>query len=86
MARTGQSGGGVSNPEYALTPQRLREIRAPMLFLWTEFNPSTPSPTARRAHEQTPGTQFVELTSCAHWPQWEEPEAFNTAVRNFLLS
>jgi pimeloyl-ACP methyl ester carboxylesterase len=84
VLRTGQTGSGVSNPEYSLTPQRLREIRAPLLFLWTEFNPSTPAPTARRAHEQVPGSQFVELPDCAHWPQWEQPEAFNRTVVEFL--
>jgi pimeloyl-ACP methyl ester carboxylesterase len=84
VLRTGQHGVGVSNPDYTVTPERLREIQAPYLFLWTEFNPSTPSPTARRAHEQMPGSQFVELKNCAHWPQWEDPEAFNAAVRKFL--
>jgi hypothetical protein len=29
--------------------------------------------------------RLLELKNCAHWPQWEDPEAFNTAVRNFLL-
>ena len=84
MLRTGQHGVGVSNPDYTVTPERLREIQAPYLFLWTVFNPSTPSPTARRAHEQVPGSQFVELKNCAHWPQWEDPEGFNAAVRKFL--
>jgi 2-hydroxy-6-oxonona-2,4-dienedioate hydrolase len=75
---------GPSNPEYALTLERFREIKAPLLFLWTEFNPSTPAATARRAHEQLPATKYVELKDCAHWPQWEDPEAFNRAVRDFL--
>jgi 2-hydroxy-6-oxonona-2,4-dienedioate hydrolase len=43
-----------------------------------------PSTTARRAHEQMPGSQWVELKNCAHWPQWEDPQAFNQAVTRFL--
>jgi 2-hydroxy-6-oxonona-2,4-dienedioate hydrolase len=86
VARTGKPGTGPSNPEYRLTPERLREIKAPFLFLWTEFNPSIPIATARRAHEQMPGSRFVELKNCAHWPQWEDPAAFNRAVTEFLTS
>ena len=84
VLRTGKPGSGPSNPAYRLTPERLREIRAPFLFLWTEFNPSIPATTARRAHEQMPGSQWVLLKDCAHWPQWEDPAAFNQAVRQFL--
>jgi 2-hydroxy-6-oxonona-2,4-dienedioate hydrolase/2-hydroxy-6-oxo-6-(2'-carboxyphenyl)-hexa-2,4-dienoate hydrolase len=83
LARLG-AGSGPTNPNYQLTVERLREIKALLLFLWTEFNPSTPAPTARRAQAQIPGSQYVELRDCAHWPQWEDPEAFNNAVRSFL--
>lgn len=86
LARMGARQSGPGDPEYALTPERLREIQAPLLFLWTEFNPSTPASTARRAQAQVPGSKWVELKDCAHWPQWEDPEAFNGAVRAFLSS
>ncbi len=86
VSRTGKPGTGPSNPQYQLTPERLRKIRAPYLFLWTEYNPSTPTATARRAHEQMPGSQFIELANCAHWPQWEDPVAFNQVVLRFLQS
>jgi 2-hydroxy-6-oxonona-2,4-dienedioate hydrolase len=86
VARTGKPGTGPSNPEYQLTPERLREIKAPFLFLWTEFNPSMPNTTAYRAHQQMPGSRWVELKNCAHWPQWEDPAAFNRAVTEFLTS
>ncbi|HEY7068035.1 MAG TPA: alpha/beta hydrolase [Chloroflexota bacterium] len=55
------------------------------MFLWTEFNPSIPTPTAQRAHEAVPGSRFLEMKNCAHWLQWEDPQAFNAAVRSFLL-
>ena len=35
------------------------------------------------AHAQMPGSQWVELKNCAHWPQWEKPEEFNRIVREF---
>jgi 2-hydroxy-6-oxonona-2,4-dienedioate hydrolase len=81
-----RQGGSPIRAPYLLTPERLREIPAPLLFLWTEFNPTTPVATARRAQAAVPGSRFVELEGCAHWPQWERPDAFHAVVREWLLS
>jgi pimeloyl-ACP methyl ester carboxylesterase len=86
LTRPGSGGAGPLAPDHALTLERLREIKAPLLLLWTEFDPSTPTPTARRAHERLPSTQFVELQSRAHWPRWEALDAFKQTVREILLA
>lgn len=86
LSRSSQPGTGPSNPKYALPPEKLRELKAPYLFLWTDHNPTTSAAKARRVQEQVPGSQFVLLRDCAHWPQWEDRDAFNRAVSSFLSS
>lgn len=69
---------------YGLGPEELAAIEAPTLFLWTSHNPTTTAATARRAAEHVPVCTFVLLEECGHWPQWENPEAFNRTVLGFL--
>jgi pimeloyl-ACP methyl ester carboxylesterase len=74
-------GGGVG---VSLTPERLREIKAPFFFLWTDHNPSTPWQVAEMAHKQMPGSKFHVVKHAGHWPQYEQPEEFNRLVIDFL--
>jgi 2-hydroxy-6-oxonona-2,4-dienedioate hydrolase/2-hydroxy-6-oxo-6-(2'-carboxyphenyl)-hexa-2,4-dienoate hydrolase len=74
-------GGGVG---VNLTPERLREIKAPFLFLWTDHNPSTPWQVAEMAHKQMPGSRFHVVKHAGHWPQYEQTEEFNRLVVEFL--
>ena len=67
-----------------LTPERLREIKAPFFFLWTEHNPSTPWQVAEMAHKQMPGSRFHVVKDAGHWPQYEQPAEFNSQVISFL--
>ena len=69
-----------------LTPDVLSGIVQPMLFLWTSDNPTTTAETARRAAALVPNAEFVLMERCGHWPQWEEPDIFNTVLSDFLLS
>lgn len=75
------AGGGVG---VQLTPERLREIKAPFFFLWTDHNPSTPWQVAEMAHKQMPGSKFHVVKHAGHWPQYEQPEEFNRLVVEFL--
>ncbi len=77
----GGGGGGVG---VSLTPERLREIKAPFFFLWTDHNPSTPWQVAEMAHKQMPGSRFHVIKHAGHWPQYEQPEEFNRLVIDFL--
>lgn len=74
-------GGGVG---VSLTPEKLREIKAPFFFLWTDHNPSTPWQVAEMAHKQMPGSKFHVVKHAGHWPQYEQPEEFNRLVIEFL--
>jgi len=69
-----------------MTPEDLRAVRHPTLFIWTAHNPSTSARTARVAADYVPDSRFVLMEDCAHWPQWENPRAFNQVLAGFLES
>jgi 2-hydroxy-6-oxonona-2,4-dienedioate hydrolase/2-hydroxy-6-oxo-6-(2'-carboxyphenyl)-hexa-2,4-dienoate hydrolase len=69
-----------------LTPERLREIKAPFFFLWTDHNPSMPWQVAEMAHKQVPGSRFHVIRGAGHWPQYEQTEEFNRLLIDFLKS
>ena len=80
--------GGLIDPENRKTwyrPDRLRELTCPTLLLWTDHNPGQPVELARQAAADIPDARVVVLENSSHWPQWEEPEAFNKAQIEFLL-
>lgn len=82
---------GVANMVYRkrpgmLLPEELRAFPVPVLYYWTDHNPTTPSRVAQAAHELTPVSEFDVLDGCGHWPQFEAPEAFNRRVLAFLRS
>lgn len=66
-------------------PERLGTIECPVLVLWTEHNPGQPVEMAQGATGHFKNAEFVVLDDCAHWPQWEQTEAFNKAHLEFLL-
>ncbi len=63
----------------------LAEIQCPVLVLWTRYNPGQRIPIAEEGARHIPNASLVILENSAHWPQWEEPEAFNEAHLAFLL-
>ena len=80
--------GGLIDPASQKTwyrPGQLRELTCPTLLLWTNHNPGQPVELARQAAADIPDARVVVLENSAHWPQWEEPEAFNRAHIEFLL-
>ena len=68
-----------------MTPENLAQIKQPTLFIWTDHNPTIPTAQARKASEYIPNVKFVEMANCGHWPQWEDPETFNSILTEFLL-
>jgi 2-hydroxy-6-oxonona-2,4-dienedioate hydrolase/2-hydroxy-6-oxo-6-(2'-carboxyphenyl)-hexa-2,4-dienoate hydrolase len=60
-------------------------IKPPCLVLWTDRNkgqgPEVGSYLAECLH-----ASFQIIEGAAHWPQWEQPEAHDSAVLDFLLS
>lgn len=80
--------GGLIDPASRKTwyrPDRLRELACPTLLLWTDHNPGQPVGLARQAAATIPDARVAVLHNSAHWPQWEEPEAFNRIHIEFLL-
>ena len=80
--------GGLIDPESQKTwyrPDQLRELTCPTLLLWTNHNPGQPVELARQAAASIPDARVVVLENSSHWPQWEEPDAFNRAHIEFLL-
>ena len=80
--------GGLIDPESQKTwyrPDQLRELTCPTLLLWTNHNPGQPVELARQAAASIPDARVVVLENSSHWPQWEEPDAFNRAHVEFLL-
>ena len=62
----------------------LSEIRPPALVVWGEEDALIPVRAGRRAAERLPDARFVPLPACGHIPMEECPEAWLTAVLDFL--
>lgn len=81
---------GILDPErggqHYITAERLRQIKTPTYFLWTEFNPTTPWQVAELASRYVQGARFEVMPNCGHWPQYEDPEGFHVRIRAFLES
>lgn len=79
---------GLTLPErYAsqhLSDEVLSRIEAPTLLIWTEDNPIHGADAARRAAELIGDASVEIVPDAGHWPQFEQPDIFNRAVREFL--
>jgi len=63
---------------------RLSELRVPVLVLVGEHDEATPPAMGRELAAGLPEATFVMVPDCAHVPQLQSPEAFETEVRAFL--
>lgn len=70
--------------EYYHTESRLSTIKAKTLVMWTDSNPAHGLDYGRRFTEVIPNSELVVMEGCAHWPQWERPDAYLEAVRDFV--
>jgi 2-hydroxy-6-oxonona-2,4-dienedioate hydrolase len=64
----------------------LKQIQCPTLVLWTRHNPGQSAADAAEGARLIPDCSMIVLENSAHWPQWEEPDAFNRVHLDFLLS
>jgi 2-hydroxy-6-oxonona-2,4-dienedioate hydrolase len=78
--------GEERDPAHQLTPENLARIAVPMMFLWTDHNPSQQVATAQKAMTYVPRGEWALMEDSGHWPQWEHPATFNTIVRDYLKS
>jgi len=64
---------------------RLGSIDVPTLALCGAHDRMTPPRFHEYLAEEMPDCEYVELEAAAHLPMLERPDAFNTAVRSFLV-
>ncbi|BBG02583.1 MULTISPECIES: alpha/beta fold hydrolase [Pseudonocardia] len=69
---------------YWLTPERLAGIDAPALVIWSDHNPIHSWQDAREGFSHIPDVRFHLVKDAAHWPQWEQPDEYNTVQVDFL--
>lgn len=59
-------------------------IKAPTLVLWTDRDPTAPVETGEKLSAAIPGSKFIVMEGCGHWPQFEDHETFNRIHIDFL--
>jgi 2-hydroxy-6-oxonona-2,4-dienedioate hydrolase len=67
-----------------LTEEQFQAVRTPTLVLWTSDDPMADVNEGRRIARLIPGSTFVVMPDCGHWPQFEDPERFNRIHIAFL--
>lgn len=70
-------------PELTLEAFELDRIGVPVLLVWGDRDRMVSHSGARHVLEAVAGTRYVELPSCGHCPQLEEPEAFADLLLGF---
>lgn len=70
----------------AITDDELASVKHPTLVVWTSDDPSGPAATGMHMAEVLRNGRFELITGAGHWPQWEQPDTFNTLVTEFLTN
>jgi proline iminopeptidase len=61
----------------------LKNLRIPTLVIHGDSDP-VPSITAQHIHESIPGSKYVLLKECGHFPFVEQPTAYFQSLKEFL--
>lgn len=69
---------------WAITPEQWRALDKPTLVLWTDHDPTATVEVGRQLADAIPGSKFVVMAGCGHWPQYEDAETFNRVHIDFL--
>ena len=64
---------------------RLGAVEVPALAVCGEHDPMTPPRFHEYLAAELPDCEYLEIAEAAHMPMLERPDAFNGAVRSFLL-
>lgn len=62
-----------------------RRLERPTLVVWGRQDRVFPTRQSDRAVTLLPLSERILIDQCGHYPHWEQPEAFATAVEHFLL-
>jgi pimeloyl-ACP methyl ester carboxylesterase len=76
--------GGIRQILAADLTEKLARIEAPTLVLWGAGDPMIPIEIGERLSRTMRHGTFARVDGAAHNPMWEQPEAFNQAVVEFL--
>lgn len=72
------------NRAYLLGEDELKQIPHETLVLWSDRNPTTPASVGEWAAGVLPNGRFDMIRAAGHWPMFEQPDAFNRVVGDFL--
>ncbi len=79
----------IFGPKYLqknlITDAECRAIKAPVMVVESLKDRPLYRNTASRMSELIPNARRFELDNVGHWPQFEDPGAFNAAALDFLL-
>jgi 3-oxoadipate enol-lactonase len=64
----------------------LTQIKCPVLVIHGIEDQLIPMKEAEMMNQQIPNSRLVKITDAGHLPNLEQPDIFNQAVRDFLLS
>ena len=65
-------------------PAALASLGLPLLFIVGERDPLFPPAVVRAAADELPGAQLAEIPGTGHSPYFEDPDAWNAVLREFL--
>ena len=65
--------------------ERLAQADFPIMFLVGDHDAVTPPEIIEGCHRATPGSQYVVIENSGHSTYFEQPDAFNAAVMDFLV-
>jgi 2-hydroxy-6-oxonona-2,4-dienedioate hydrolase len=68
-----------------VTEEEIAGIRLPVLVVWSDGSSGAGPDAGQRLASLIPGAQFKLLPETGFWAHWEEPDAFNEAVRQFIF-
>lgn len=67
-----------------VTEEDYAALKVPTLLVWTDHEPSGGIETGERFAAAIPDGELLVIRNAAHWPQWEDPRAFNERAVDFL--
>lgn len=68
-----------------ISAAQYRSIAAPTLVVWTSHDPTATPAEGAQIADMIPGSHFIVMNRCGHWPQYEDANLFNRVHIDFLL-
>jgi pimeloyl-ACP methyl ester carboxylesterase len=85
LERKSQVGDGSRQPlANRITEARLGDLKVPTLVISGDADLSTPPSIARMIAARIANSELVVVSESGHSVYWEQPEAFNRAVLDFI--